>query len=133
MTDSFLEASVTGDDPRAVINEMVAVVTAQDPLGDGHADAVGDALTEGPGRHFNRGGDAALGVSGRARMGLAKGAQIVGRQVVAKLVGEGVLQDAGVTVAHNEAVAVTPAGVRRVVTHDASPQRDAEWREGHGG
>ena len=133
MTDPFFEASVAGDDPRAVINQVRAIIAAQDPFGDRHADAVGDALTEGSGGHFDGGGDTSFGVTRRARMRLAKGSQIIGRHVVAELVGEGVLQNTGVPVTHDEAVAVAPPGIRRIVTHHASPQRDAEWCQGHGG
>jgi hypothetical protein len=64
---------------------------------------------------------------------MTEGLQIVDRKVVAKFVGECVLQNAAVTVAQNEAVAVAPVGVGRVVTHDASPQRDPQWRQRHGG
>ena len=46
MADAFFEAAVTREDPGAVIDEVFAVVSAQDALGDGHAHAVGDALAE---------------------------------------------------------------------------------------
>ena len=74
-----------------------------------------------------------FGMAGRSRVGLAEGPQVLDRQVVAELVGEAYCRMQAVPVAHDETVAVAPARVGGVVTHDASPERHAQRREGHRG
>ena len=55
-------------------------------------------------------------------MGLAKILQVLDAEVVAELVSQGVLQDAAVTVAQDETVAVAPLGIGRVVAQDRDPR-----------
>ena len=133
MAHALFKAAVAGYHPRAVVNEVTTVVIAKDSLRDRHTHTVGNTLAERTGRHLDRGGDAALGVTRRARMGLTERTQVINAQVVTKLVRERVLQDATVSIAQNESVAVAPKRVGRVVSHDATPERHAEWCECHCG
>ena len=65
--DAFLQVAVGDDGVGVVVDEPVAVVVVapgEPPLGDGHADAVGEALAEGAGGRFDAGGVAKFGVPG---------------------------------------------------------------------
>jgi len=132
VADALFKAAISGQDPRAVIDEVFAVVVAKDALGDGHADAVGDALAEGTGRDLHGGRNPALGVTRALGVRLAKLLDVVEREVVAVEIGEGILQDARVTTAHNEPVSVAPERVRGVVSHHATPEHDSQRRQRHG-
>ena len=66
VADALHEAAVAGDDERVVVDHVGAEPGAQAPLGDGHADGVGEALAERPGRDLDAGGVADLGMAGRA-------------------------------------------------------------------
>ena len=93
VADALFEAAVPGDHPGAVIDQFLAVVAAQNPLGEGHADPVGDALAEGAGRDLDGRRAAALRVTGRAGVGLAERHEVLDGEVVAEHVGERVLQE----------------------------------------
>ena len=109
------------------------VALGEEPLGDRHADAVGEALAERPGRRLDAGRVPELGVAGRARAPLAELLQVVERDVVAREVQRRVLEDAGVARREDEAVAVGPVRVGRVVAHDVSVEQVRERRQRHRG
>ena len=46
VADALHEAAVAGDDERVVVDQLGAELRAQAPLGDRHADGVGEALAE---------------------------------------------------------------------------------------
>ena len=106
---------------------------AQPALGEGHADRVGEPLPERAGRHLDARRVVVLGVAGRPAAPLAELAQVLERQVVAGEVEHGVLQDAGVPAGEDEAVAVGPLRVARVVAHDARPEHVGQRGQRHGG
>ena len=109
--DALHEAAVAGDHVGAVVADVAAERGAQPALGDRHADRVADALTQRPGGDLDPRRVAGLGVPRRAAAPLAELAQVLEREVVAGQVQHGVLQDAGVPVGEDEAVAVGPLGV----------------------
>jgi hypothetical protein len=71
--------AVARDHPRAVIDQLLAVVAAQYAFGDRHADAVGHTLTERAGGDFDRRRQAGSGWPGVRECGFAKRAKVVGR------------------------------------------------------
>jgi len=83
VADALLETTVTADDEREVITGLRAELGTQEALGDAHADPVGEALAERPGRHLDAGGVAALGVSRGLRVELAEGLEVVEGEPVA--------------------------------------------------
>ena len=101
-----------------VVDDLGAVVLAQELLGDRHADAVGEALAERAGRDLDAGRDVcavALRVARRDRAPLAELLELVQREVVAREVQHRVEQHRAVAGAEDEAVAVGPRRFRRVV------------------
>ena len=113
-------------------HDLAAEAGPQPPLGDRHADRVGDALAERPGGDLDARGVAGLGVARRPAAPLAELAQVLEGEVVAGQVEHGVQQDAGVPVGQHEAVAVGPVGVARVVAHDPRPQHVGQRGQRHG-
>jgi hypothetical protein len=97
-----------------VVDQVVAgpvELGRQAALGDGHADAVGEALAERAGRRLDALGVSVLGVAGRERAPLAEGLQVLDRQAVAGQIEQRVEQHAGVAGGKQEAVAVRPGRV----------------------
>ena len=133
VADALFEAAVTRDDPGAVIDEVGAVVGAQDSLGEGHADPVGHALAQGTGRDLDGRRHAVLGMPRGARVGLAELPQVLDREVVAEEVREAVLQDRDVSAAEDEAVSVGPRRVARVVAQHSREQHRGQGRQRHRG
>ena len=78
--------------------------------GEGHADGVGDALSEGAGGGFDAGGAAELGVAGGEGAELAEALEVVDRDGVAGEVEQGVEEGGAVAAGEDEAVAVGPEG-----------------------
>ena len=76
VTHALFEAPVTRNDPRAVVDEILAVIAAQYSFGDRHPDAVRKPLPERTRRRLNARGQRVaedpLGVARRARVRLAK-------------------------------------------------------------
>ena len=130
--DPFLEAAVTGDDEGVVIADLGGEVGPEPALGDAHAHPVGHALAERAGGDLDPGGVVVLGMAGRAAAPLAELAQVVECQPVAGEVEHRVEEDRGVPVGEDEAVAVGPLGVRRVVVHDPGEQHMGQWGQRHG-
>ena len=63
VADALHEAAVAGDDERVVVLRLGAEPGAQVPLGDRHADGVGEPLAERTGRDLDAGGVAGLGMA----------------------------------------------------------------------
>ncbi len=131
--DPLHEAAVAGDDEGPVVADVATERGPQPAFGERHADRVGQALAERAGRDLDAGGVAGLGVARRPAAPLAELAQVVQGQVVAGEVQHGVLQDGGVPVGEDEAVAVGPLRVTWVVGHDPGPEHVGQGGERHGG
>ena len=86
----------------------------QSRLGDGHADGVGEALAQRPGRGLHARRQAVLRMAGRAAAPLAEGLDLVERQVEAAEMQERVQKHAAVAGREDEAVTVRPRRVGRV-------------------
>ena len=132
VTDAFHEATVASNDEDVVVMQFVAETRAKVALGNRHADCVGETLAERAGRHFDAGGVTAFWVTGRRRTPLAEVAQVIEFEAVAVQVERRVLQDRRVAVGEDEAVAIAPVRLRRVVAHHSAVEHVGEWRERHG-
>ena len=132
VADALHHAAVTGDDERVVVLCVVAEAGAQTALGDRHADRVAEALTERTGGDLDGGGVAGLGVPGRARLPLAEVAQVVEFEAGTRQEQHRVLQDRRVAVGEDEAIAVGPVRIGRVVVHHPAEQHVGEGSERHG-
>ena len=116
--DAFHQAAVAGEHPGVVIDDVVlvgVVAGGQQFFGQRHADAIGQALPQRAGGGFHARRVLALGVARRHGMELAEVLELFHRQVVAGQVQHAVEQHRAVTVGDDEAVAVPPVGVGRVV------------------
>ena len=114
-----------------VVRPVVAL--GEEPLGDREADAVREPLAERPGRHLDPGGVVQLRVTGRQRLPLAEPLQLLERVVVAGEMQRAVLEDARVPGREDEAVAVRPLRIRRVVLQHLPVEQVRERCERHRG
>ena len=73
----FHQVAVAAGREDVVVDRLRAEVRAQEALRHRHADAVGEALPEGPGRDLDPGEGVHLGVAGRARPPLTELAQVL--------------------------------------------------------
>lgn len=78
--DAFHQAAVAGDDPGAMIDEIIAVVGIEMALGDRHADRSRKPLPQRPRRRFNAGKLEISGMPGRT-VQLAEIADFLHRRV----------------------------------------------------
>ena len=132
--DAFLQVAVGDDGVGVVVDEPVAVLVvapSEPPLGDGHADAVGEALAEGAGGRLDAGGVAKFGVARRPAPPLTELPEVVERDVVAGEVQERVEHRRGVPRRQDETVAVGPGGIAGVVLEEAVPEDVGHRRGAH--
>src|SRR5207302_5985087 len=120
--DALLEVAVRAEAEDVVVLDLGAELRAQEALRDRHAHAVGEALAERPGGDLDAGRDVpavALRVAGRERPPLAEALDLVHRELIAGQVQDAVEQHRAVARAEDEAVAVWPRRVLRVVAQEA--------------
>lgn len=102
--------------------------------GEGEADGVADALTEGAGGRFHAGGFEGLRVAGGFGMELAEIFQLIEREIVAGKVEPRVEEHRAVTGGEDEAVAIEPLGSFWIkpqaacTVEDGSDFGAAEWQ-----
>ena len=104
----------------AVIHHLSAVALAQEPLGQGHPDAVGEPLSERAGRRLHPRRHAALRVPRRARPPLPEALDLGQRQVIAREVQNAVEQHRAVPGGQNEAIPVRPLGIGGIESQEAA-------------
>ena len=106
-------------------------VSLEDLLGKGHADRVGDALPERAGGSLDAVSVAVLRVSRGLGVELAEVLQILHAHVVAGEMEKGVEEHGAVAVRKDEAVAVIPLGLLRIVLEETAPEnlRDVRHSE----
>jgi len=100
-------------------------------LRDGEAYRVRDALAERASRRLDAGREMALRMTGRAAAELAKAADFLDRQVVAGQVQERVQEHRAVARRQDEAIAIGPVRIPRVVAEEACPQHVRHRRRSH--
>ena len=127
--DALHQVAVGAEREDVVVADVVAVAVAQEALGHGHPDAVGESLPQRPGRRLDAEGRA-LGVPGRARAPLAEALELGQREVVAGQVQDGVQEHRPVAGREHEAVAVGPVRRGRVVLHHPCEQHVGGGRHG---
>ncbi len=66
MAQTLHQTAVAGEDVGVVIDEIVAEVRVENPLGKRHADRIGEALAQRARRHFDARSMAALRMAGGA-------------------------------------------------------------------
>ncbi len=103
----------------------------EEALGEREADAVGEALAERPRRRLHSRRVPELRMARGRGAPLAEAAQLVERQVVAREVERGVLEHRRMAGGEDEAVAVRPGRVGRVVAHDVAVEQVRDRRERH--
>ena len=131
---AFHHLAVAGVDPDPVVEEGEAVAVealGAHALGDRHADRVADPLAERTGGHLDAAGQLVLRVAGGLGAELAEALQLLDGQAVAGEVEERVEQGRGMAAGEDEAVAVRPVGVVRVVPQEARPDQVGERRLAH--
>ena len=132
VADAFHQIAVAGDDVGAVIDEPVAEARVQVPLGDRHADGVGEALAQGTGGGFDAGHGAVFGMAGARAAQLAEALDVVERDAaVAAQIKERVEQHRAVPGREHEAVAVGPIGRRRIEFQKPREQNGRRIRHAH--
>ena len=132
--DALHQVAVGADRVDVVVDDLVVravVALGEEPLRDREADAVREALAERPRRRLDPRRVMHLRVARRERLPLAEPLQLVEREVVAGQVQRRVLEDARVPGREDEAVAVGPLRVRRVVVHHLAVEEVRDRRERH--
>ena len=133
--DSLLEVSVGGDHERPVVDDLVAGPVEpgrEHPLGQRHADRVGDPLPERAGGHLDAREVIVLGMAGGHRAELAELLEVVlEADVVAGQVQGRVQQHRRVPAREHEPVAVGPLRLTGAVAHDPRVQDIRDRRQRH--
>ena len=145
--DAFHQAAVAAHGVDVVVEQLEArtVVAIGEPaLGDGHADAGGDALAERPGGRLDARHHPVFRMPGGLAAELTEMADVVERdRRIAEALVVGIHrprsgevqhrpeQHRGVPVREDEAVAIGPDRIMRIEAHDAIPKRVDQRRERH--
>jgi hypothetical protein len=133
VADPFHQATVAGDHPGAVVDEIIAEAGGQMTLGHGHADGGGEALAQRAGSRLDAGRVAILGMAGGVGAELPEVADLVHRHgLEAGQVEQGVDQHRAVAGREHEAVAVGPAGLRGVILQEPAPEHGGHVGHAHG-
>ena len=125
VADALHQAAVAHEHPRAVIDDRMARAVEfrrQQALRQRHADGVGEPLAERAGGGLDAGRDAELRMAGGLAVQLTEALELLERQVVAGQVQQRVEQHRAVPGREDEAVAIAPVGIARVVLEIARPQ-----------
>ena len=134
MRDTFHEAAIASEHPGEVIDDRQALaieLACEQALGQGHADRIGQPLTERPGGGLDTGREADLRMPGCLRVQLAKVAKIIDRERIAAQMQQRIEQHRAMAIGQHEAITVEPAGLRRVVFEMSGPQRDGNVGHAH--
>ena len=98
---------------------------------DGHADAVAETLAQRAGGDFHAGGVPALGMARRFAAQLAEALQLIERQIVAGQMQQAVQQHGAVAGGEDEAVAIEPVRILRIVLQELRPERESHGGRAH--
>jgi hypothetical protein len=128
------QAAVADKDIGPVIDNDVAraiELRCKELFGERHAHCVGESLAQRSCRRFDSRRYTALGMTGRHRLELSKALDLFHRQGVAAQVEERILKHRPVAVREDEAIAVRPSRVGRIVAQMPVPQRDCDLGHAH--
>ena len=133
LADTFHEVAVGRDDIGAVVDHVGAEFRRQMPLGDRHADGVGEALPERPGGGLDARHMAVLGVAGGDRAQLAEALDLAdGHRLVAEEMKQRIEHHRAMARGQHEAVAVGPARIGGVEFEEAREQHGGDIGGAHG-
>ena len=93
MGNSLFDTSITGNNPGVMLNQIGAKGCTQKSLREGHANAIGDSLTERSGRYLNRRSHPNLGVAWSSAVGLPEFQKVFSGNPVAENTCDSVLQN----------------------------------------
>ena len=123
VADAFHQAAVAGDHVGEVVDDGVAEPGIEQPLGQRHADGIGETLAQRARRGLDARRMAVLGMAGRLGAELAEVAQLVHRHIrIAGEMQQRVEQHRAVPGRQHEAVAVGPIGRRGVELQELGEQ-----------
>ena len=127
------QAAVPGDDPGAVIDEVLAEPGGQVAFGHGHAHGGGKALAEGTGGGLHPWRMAELRVAGSPGAPLPEVPDLVHRDgLVAGQVQQGVEQHGAVPGGKDKAIPVRPVRTGGVELQELGPEHGGDVRHTHG-
>ena len=132
---AFDHVAVAREHIGVVVDDLVAgpvVAHGQVGFGQRHADRIGDALAEWARGRLDPLGQMAFRVPRSQAAPLAEALDLLQRQVIAGQVEQRVEQHRPVARGQDEAVAVRPRRVRRVVAQEAGPEDVGHRRRAHG-
>ncbi len=116
------EVAVAHEREGAVVDEILAEPVAQMRLGEGHPDARGEALTEGPGRGLDAQVLLDLGMTCGGSLELPEVLEIVERHGESTEMEQRIQQHRGVAVGEDEAITIRPRRIPRVDREILPPQ-----------
>ena len=129
--DPFLQVAIAGQDVRVVVHDRVTrpiEAHGEGHLGEGHADGVGQALSQGTGGRLDAGGLAVFRMARGTASPLAEPLELLQGQVEARDMKQGVQERTSMSGRENEAVPVGPEGITRVELERAIPERVGHGR-----
>src|SRR5581483_3138541 len=135
LRNAFHEIAIAADEVGIVIDDFVtrAVEVSGEPrFGDRKSETVGKTLAERASGDFDAGGIAAFGVAGSAAAPLSKALELLERKIVARKKQQTVEQHGAVAGGEDEAVAIEPERVTRIVTQEARPESERHRSSAHG-
>lgn len=135
MGHAFHQIAVAAEDVGVVVDDVEVrpvVGSTEMAFRHGHADAHGEALSERAGGGFNAIGVAELGMAGGERTQLTEALEVIERELVAAEEERTVEQGRCVAVRKDEAVAVGPFGVGRIMLHQFAIKQVGDRGATHG-
>ena len=133
LADAFHQVAVGGEHVSLVIDHVGAELGGEMPLGDRHADRVGEPLPERAGGGLDAGRMAVFGMAGGDRAELAEALDLVERhRRIAGEIEQRVDQHRAVAGREHEAVAVGPGRIGRIEFQEAREQDGGHVGGAHG-
>ena len=135
MGNTFHQTAVAQEHIGVMVDNVVArlvELTGQGAFGKRHADGIGDALPQGTGGRLDARRIAIFRVARGLRMQLTEPLQLFNREFIAGQVQQGIDQHRAMSVGQDEAVAVRPFGVHRIVAQIVVPQNLGNVGHTHG-
>ena len=132
LADAFHQVAVGGEHIGAMVDDVVAEHRREMRFGDRHADGVGEALAERPGRGLDAGRVAVFRMTRRQRAELAEALDLIDRhRLVAEEMQQRVDQHRAVAGRQHEAVAVGPGRIGRIEFQEAREQHGRDVGRAH--
>ena len=132
--DSLHHVAIAHESPDPMIDHRVprpVEVLGQEPLGQGHPDRIADPLAEGTGGRFDAGSVPPLRVARCLRAPLPEIPDVVEAQRIPGQMEQAVEEHRRVAAGEDEAVAVGPVGVLRIVAEKFRPEDVGRRGQGH--